>query len=265
MAGLIERRRQRVRFAEAAYRRAIERDPALIKARKELLYILGMQFRRREVDAEFKALARIAPLTQYDLYVWGLTHFVTWGPDSASNLQSFIDADPEDRYSRLALATLLLAQPGQASRVAEVLKPLPQDDPEVVALRVEHELNQGHVEEAESLIATTRVVDARLARSRGRIALSRGDRAAAVRYFRQALSDEPYDRVSNSELGKALLLQGDRAGAAPTWPEPGSSMKSTTWSLGSARRENKPRPSNRSKWRRPVNRRAWSKRRGGGT
>src|SRR5262249_33836850 len=43
--------------------------------------------------------------------------------------------------------------------------------------------------------------------------LRRGDRAAAVGYFRQALSDEPYDRVSNSELGKALLLQGSRAEA----------------------------------------------------
>src|SRR5262249_20136576 len=134
MIGLIERRRNRVRYAEAAYRRAIGRDPGLLKARKELIYILGMQFRRRDVDAEFKALARIAPLTQYDLYVWGLTHYVTWGPDGADALQSFIDADPHDRYSRLALVTLLLAQPGQEARVAEVLGPLPQDDPDVLAL-----------------------------------------------------------------------------------------------------------------------------------
>lgn len=215
MTGLIERRRLRLRFAEAAYRKAIALDPGLIKARKELVYILGMQFRRREVDAEFKALARVAPLSQYDLYVWGLTHFVTWGPDSASNLQSFIDADPEDRYSRLALATLLLTQPGQAARIADVLGPLPQDDPDVIALRAEHELSQGRVDEARRLIEMTGTNDPRLARLRGRIALSRGDRAAAVRYYRQALGDEPYDRVSNSELGKALLVQGEPAGAAP--------------------------------------------------
>jgi tetratricopeptide (TPR) repeat protein len=213
MIGLIERRRQRVRHAEAAYRKAIERDPNLLKARKELIFILGMQFRRREVDAAFKALARVTPLTQYDLYTWGLTHYVVWGPDSAQALESFIAADPEDRYSRLALATLLLAQPGQEARVAEVLAPLPQDDPDVLALRIEQALNVGRVDEAAAMIAKAPSDDARLARLRGRLAIGRGDRAAAVRYYRQALSDEPYDRVSLSELGKALLLQGDRAGA----------------------------------------------------
>ena len=63
------------------------------------------------------------------------------------------------------------------------------------------------------MIAGTNADDPRLARLRARIALRRGDRDAAVRHFRQALSDEPYDRVSNSELGKALLLQGARAEA----------------------------------------------------
>ena len=41
----------------------------------------------------------------------------------------------------------------------------------------------------------------------------RGDTAGAIRHFQAALSDEPYDRVSIAELGKALLLRGDRAGA----------------------------------------------------
>ncbi len=215
MTGLIERRRGRVRYAEIAYREAIARSPGLLKARKELLYILGMQFRRREVDSEFRSLAQLEPLSQYDLYVWALTHFVTWGPDSAANLQSFIDADPEDRHSRLALATLLLSRPGQEDRVAEVLRPLPPDDPEVLAIRVEQELNRGRVDDASAMIATTQADDPRLARLRGRIALGRGDRAAAARFFRQALTDEPYDRASNAELGKVLLLNGDRAAAEP--------------------------------------------------
>ena len=62
MTGLIERHRQRLRYAEAAYRQAIRREPGLIQARKELIYILGMQSRRRELDAAFKDLARFAPL-----------------------------------------------------------------------------------------------------------------------------------------------------------------------------------------------------------
>jgi tetratricopeptide (TPR) repeat protein len=213
MTGLIERHRQRLRYAEAAYRKAIRLEPGLIPARKELIYILGMQSRRRELDAEFKDLARFAPLTHYDLYIWCLTHFVNWGPDSAEDLQPFLSADPEDRRTRVAIATLLLGQPGQEGRVEEVLEPLPPDDPDVLALRIEKELNRGRIDEATRMIAGTQADDPRLARLRARIALRRGERAAAVGYFRQALSDEPYDRVSNSELGKALLLQGSPAEA----------------------------------------------------
>ena len=41
----------------------------------------------------------------------------------------------------------------------------------------------------------------------------RGDHRAGIAYFRNALSDEPYDRVSLSELGKSLLLAGDKSAA----------------------------------------------------
>ena len=210
---MIERRRQRLRYAEAAYRKAIDLDPAMIPARKELIYILGMQSRRRELDAAFKALGRYTPLTRYDLYIWCLTHFVNWGPDSAEDLQPFLTADPEDRQTRLAIAALLLASPGRRPASTRSSGRCRPDDPEVLALLIEKELNRGRIDEATRMIAGTNADDPRLARLRARIALRRGDRDAAVRHFRQALSDEPYDRVSNSELGKALLLQGDRAEA----------------------------------------------------
>ena len=41
-----------------------------------------------------------------------------------------------------------------------------------------------------------------------------GDHAAAIRHFREALTDAPYDRVAISELGKALVLAGDRPAAS---------------------------------------------------
>ena len=157
LAGLIERKHNRLRIAEAAYRKALALDPGLIKAHKEMIYILGMQFRRREVDAEFKALLRLTPLNHHDLHVWCLTHFIVWGPDSAQNLESFIQADPEDRYSRLALATLLISQPDKESEVERVLQPLPDDDPEALALRVELRLNHGRTDEALAMLSKTRV------------------------------------------------------------------------------------------------------------
>jgi len=213
MTGVIERRRKRPRLAEAAYRKAIALDPRLIAARKELIYILGMQSRRRELDAEFRALSRITPLTNYDLYIWCLTHFINWGAESADDIQEFVTADPDDRQSRLATAALLLAKPDQDARLEEILKPLPPEDPEVLAIRAERELNRGRADEAERMIAGAKTDDPRIARLRARLAFRRGDRDGAVGYFRQALSGEPYDRVANSELGKALLVQGNRAEA----------------------------------------------------
>jgi tetratricopeptide (TPR) repeat protein len=214
IAGRIERSHHRIRRAEAAYRQALARDPGLIPAHKELIYILGMQLRRREVDAEFQALARLTPLTHHDLYTWGLTHFIVWGPDIAEDLEAFIRADPDDRYSRLALATLLVDQPGMATQAERALEPLPRDDLDAMALRVELKLNQGRVDEALAMLRTAPERNAHLARLRGRVALMRGDHAAAIRQFQEALSDEPYDRVSSAELGKALRLGGDPSAAA---------------------------------------------------
>ncbi len=213
MAGLIERQKHQLRHAEEAFRRAIELRPGLVKAHKELVYLFGMQLRRREVDAEFKALARLTPLTHHDLFTWGLTHFTGWGPDIADDLESFIKADPLDRYSRLALATLLVDAPDMESRVERTLEPLPDTDLEATALRIDLRLNHGRIDEAMAMLEAAPTGNAGLARLRGRAALMRGDRAAAIRHFTDALSEEPYDRVSLSELGKVLLIAGDKSAA----------------------------------------------------
>ncbi len=213
LAGRIERQRLRVRYAEAAYRRALKLKPGLVNAHKELIYVLGIQSRRREVDAEFHELAKLTPLSHHDLFTWALTHFTAWGPDIVADLESFIGADPDDRFSRLALAHLLIDQPGEEPRVERVLQPLPEDDAEAQGLRIELKLNHGEVDEAMAMLANATARHPHLARLRGRVALRRGDAQGAIRHFQDALSDEPYDRVSNAELGKALMLQGDRAAA----------------------------------------------------
>ena len=215
MTGLIERNKNRMRHAESAYRQAISLNPKLIKAHKELIYILGMQFRRHEVDQEFKQLLKLTPLNHHDLFVWCLTHFIVWGPESAANLKSYINADPEDRYSRLALATLLISQPGQENKAEQLLAPLPDEDPEALALRVELKLNQARSEEAVAMLSRTSIKTPPLSRIRGRISLMKGDFEAASQHFQDALTDEPYDRISIAELGKALLLKGDQARAKP--------------------------------------------------
>jgi tetratricopeptide (TPR) repeat protein len=215
LAGRIERRRHRLRYAETAFRRAIELRPGLVEAHRELIYLFGVQLRRREVDAQFKALSRLTPLSHHDLFTWGLTHFTVWGPDIVADLESFIQTDPEDRHSRLALAELLLDAPDMENRAKRALEPLPAGDPEATALRIELKFNHGRIDEALAMLKHAPAGHRRLARIRGRVALLRGDHAAAIQHFHQASSEEPYDRVSLSELGKALVLIGNRAAAEP--------------------------------------------------
>jgi tetratricopeptide (TPR) repeat protein len=219
LKGRIERQQNRARPAEAAFRKALAINPRFVEARRELIYLLGMQLRRREVDAEFKLLARLKPLTHRELYVWGLTHFNSLrspgAGDTSDHLQAFIAADPEDRSSRLALAATLLKSPEMENVVEQTLAPLPASDPEAIALRVELKLANGKIDDAMAMLQNAPQDHPLLSRLQGRAALARGDRDAAIRYFREALSDEPYDRVSPAELGRALASQGNQAEAEP--------------------------------------------------
>jgi tetratricopeptide (TPR) repeat protein len=214
MTGRIERQSHRLRHAEAAFRRAIELEPGLVKAHKELVYLFGVQLRRRDVDAEFKALSRLTTLSHHDLFTWCVTHFSVWAPDIADDLESFIKADPLDRFSRLALAKLLVDKPGMENRVERTLDTLPPSDLAAAAIRIELRLNHGRISEAVALLDQSPRHRPELARLRGRIALMRGDVASAIDHFKNALSDEPYDRVSLSELGRALLIKGEKTSAA---------------------------------------------------
>ncbi len=213
MIGRIERERDRMRFAEEAYDRAVRLMPGLVPAHREKLYILGMQLRRKEVDAQFKRLSRLTQLNHHDLFTWGLTHFTVWGPDSASELERFIAADPADRASRLALATMLIDQPGEEERVEKVLAPLPDSDPDALTLRAELMLNHNQIDEAVAILEKVTAPSRRMASLKGRIELRKGNAEQAIRDFERALTDEPYDRVTIADLAKALVLKGDRAAA----------------------------------------------------
>jgi tetratricopeptide (TPR) repeat protein len=144
---------------------------------------------------------------------WGLSHFTVWVEESAEQLEAFLRGDPDDRYSRLSLATVLLRSPAQQGRAEEILKALPPSDPAAAALRIELKLQQGRVDEAMDLLEVASGRDPRLARIRGRVALMGHDHQAAILHFREALTDEPYDRLSLADLGQALLLSGDQSSA----------------------------------------------------
>jgi len=214
LAGRLHRQLRCVRKAEAEFRQALTLKPALIEAHKELIYVLGIQSRRREIDSEFRELARLTPLSHHDLFTWALTHFTHWNPDIVADLDSFIKADPEDRLSRLAVVELILARPDVESYIERILEPLPDSDLDALALRITLEFNLGRIDEAEKLLAKAgNASHPRIARLLGEIALRRRDLDLAIDYFKQAQTAEPYDRISRMQLAQAYQLMGDKASA----------------------------------------------------
>ncbi len=211
--GQIELRRDRARTAEAACLRALARDPGLIEARRQLVYIYGMQMRRRELQAQFEALSGLTPLTFDQVRLWCLTRMSDWDPREVRGvLESFVAADPDDRASRLALADAYrrLNRPGEAERL---LAAMPSSDPDARVIRIRIAQDRGDDRTIESLLEAGPDDHAGLARSRGRRALGRRDFAAAIRYFRLVLDAEPTDRDTLFNLATALTLTGDVAAA----------------------------------------------------
>jgi hypothetical protein len=226
--GRIERKQHRLRQAEASLRRALARQPGLIEAHKELIYIYGIQLRKKEIDTEFKALAKLTQLTHHDLFTWGLTHFTDWDPGISLELEAAIQADPGDRHSRLALATLLFDQPDAESRVQGILEPLAADDPEAAALRIEMSLVHGRLDEANALLEKGGQRCPHLARLRGRAALLRNDYHAAIRHFRDCLAMPPSIASQSPSLARHSSSRDTVRLPSNIWRVPGVLMTSIT-------------------------------------
>src|SRR5690242_83991 len=70
VAGQIEKSRDRARGMEALLRGALRLDPKLTAARRELIFLYGMQARRADLSAQYRALAAIEPLNHVDVLLW---------------------------------------------------------------------------------------------------------------------------------------------------------------------------------------------------
>src|SRR5262249_24781043 len=143
LAGEIELRRDRLRRAAAALLAAVALDPTLIQAHRRLVYIDGMLLRRRELNEHFQALARLVPLTFNEVFSWCLTRNTVWEPhERARVLRRFVAADPDDPWSRAALAETL-RQVGRRDEAANVLAVLPESDPDARVVRARIALDRG--------------------------------------------------------------------------------------------------------------------------
>jgi tetratricopeptide (TPR) repeat protein len=215
LAGQIELRRHRARFAEQYLRKAIQLDPKLVQAHRELIYILGYQLRRPELNAEFLALSQLTELTFDNVFHWCLMRTAQWEPSTAlKELLLFIQADPEDRWSRLAIADDYRRM-GLIDDAEIAIAPLPDSDVDVLAIRVMLAIDRHEDDKAEQLLASGPAGDPKLAKLRGRLALARRDAPTAVRCFQDAYAYAPEDRDSLLGLLSALTMIGDEKSAAP--------------------------------------------------
>ena len=129
-------------------------------------------------------------------------------------LEQYIDADPNDRWSRLALAENYRRM-GRSDDALAALVGLQRGEPEVIDLLARIELDRQDVDKAEWLIATGPPDDPLLARLRGRLALARRDAKSALGHFRIALAGDPLARETLFGLTAALELAGDPKAAGP--------------------------------------------------
>jgi tetratricopeptide (TPR) repeat protein len=215
LAGQLELRRDRARVAEEAFRAAMRIDPALIQAHRELIYIYGVQLRRAELNAEFLALSKLTDLTFKNVFNWCMLRNNSWEPGEAIPLlERFVAADPEDRWSRLALAEndLRLGLLDDAESAVAGLAP---EDPQALVIRIRVALDAQDEQRGERLLALGRSGDPELARFRGRLALSRRDARSALRAFRIAYAADPENRDAIYGLLNALVMVGDQEAAQP--------------------------------------------------
>lgn len=215
MAGGIELRRGRLASAERLLREAVRLDPKLEKGHRELIYIYGMLLRRRPLDQEFRALSELTPLTFENLFHWTLTRSAVWEPSELRrDLERFLEAEPGDRATRLALAECL-RRLGQRDEADATLARVPESDPEARAIRVRLALDRGDDLKAEALLNDAPAGVPELAQLRGKLALARGNAGAALREFRIAYAAEPDDRDTLNGLTGALQRLGRDREAAP--------------------------------------------------
>jgi tetratricopeptide (TPR) repeat protein len=215
LAGQIELRRDRVRFAEHAFRAALKLDPRLLQAHRELIFIYGMQLRRAELTAEFLALSKLTSLPFENVFHWCLLRNNSWEPGEAiESLSRYIAADPEDRWSRLALADNQRRM-GLNAEAESVLSVLPSRDAEAIALRAQIALDLQQLDRVDELLALGPEGNPALARLRGRLALARRDARNALHHFQIAYAADPESRETVFGLLAAYEMIGDQKSAEP--------------------------------------------------
>jgi predicted Zn-dependent protease len=211
-AGQIELVRHRARAAEAAFRHSLALDPDLLQTHRELAYLYAIQRRQVDCDGEFRALAERMALNHILAFAWCQSYCRIWDPHAGREVLSrFVVEDPDDRLSRLALASSLQLT-SQFDEAEKVLHVLPDSDADARAMRIELAIEESRIATAEALANGGPAGHGRLNYLRGQLALFKHDPRTASAYFEASLRRDPENRDALHGLGLALRALGDPKG-----------------------------------------------------
>lgn len=212
--GQLERARNRFEAAETALQAAIRLDPKQIQARRELIYIYGIELRRDDLDRMFRELSELTQLEGSEVFLWTLSKGLTWDAEENSRtLRKVVDAEPNNRQARLSLGDALYSL-NRFDEAEATISSLPEDDAPARALRAQVALARGDVTRAEALLAAGPEDDLGLALLRGKQALAQGDAGEALRHYQVAYRLAPLVREAVFGMGQALRLNRDPRAAA---------------------------------------------------
>ncbi len=210
VAGQIEKNRNRVRAAESLFLEALRLDPRLVLARRELIIIYAMQARRADLNNQYRALAELESLKFDDVLLWTASLEDIWINESIrADLERYLAADPSDRQSRLALASVLLRS-GDIDHAESILQPLDDKDAEARSLRARIALSRNDLARVKALLADGPAGHPGFAVSRGQLAARSNDPDDAARQFQIALDDDPANREAIQGLSLVLFQLGRR-------------------------------------------------------
>lgn len=218
LTGQLYLRANRLVPAEKAYLDAIRLDPKIVQSRRELIYIYAIQLRRRELRNIFLELSTISPMTFQNVFHWCLTRGNDWEPDEiVADMTKFLAADPQDKWSRIALARSLkrLVKLDEAEKA---LEPLAANDSDAIAIKAQIAMDRNDPEKARELLSKGPEDHFDLAVMRAQMALAEGDYNDSIRYFKTALKVDPDNRDAVVGLARALAGQGNKV-EAKAWQE----------------------------------------------
>lgn len=215
-AGRVERRRGRLGAAERCYRRALEIDAGFLPARRELAFVLGLQLRRDDFDANFRAMAELTELTTREVWLWCMsTDLIWWEPNELTpDLERYLANDPSDVWTRIALAENYRRM-NRYDDAEALLRELPSENADGRAALARLALERDNLARVAELVSEGPEEHLELARIRGKLALVSNRPEEALRHLRIAHRLGPQFRSTMTDLATALRAAGRAEEAAP--------------------------------------------------